>query len=141
MMNISVCTAVLASLIAVASSLASEGVIHNETVWRDSDGNEVWCNGGHMIRQAGVFYWVGYDTGPGRWPWRINLYSSPDLATWTFENTVIRREGEFADMGWAGRPALLHCRATGRYVIVFEADSPRRWERHQVGFAVCDRID
>jgi hypothetical protein len=141
MMNMSICTVVLAPLIALTSSLASEGVIHNETVWRDTDGNEIWCNGGHMIRQAGVFYWLGYDTGPGRWPWRINLYSSSDLARWTFENTVIRREGEFADMGWAGRPALLHCLATGRYVIVFEADSPRRWKRHKVGFAVCDRID
>jgi hypothetical protein len=36
---------------------------------------------------------------------------------------------------------LLHCPATGKYVIVFEADSPSQWRRHKVGFAVCDRID
>ena len=68
-------------------------------------------------------------------------YSSRNLADWKFENTVIRMKGKFADMGWAGRPALLHCKATGKYIIVFEADSPRQWKRHKVGFAVCDRID
>ena len=29
-------------------------------------------------------------------------------------------------------------RDTGKYVIVFEADSPRQWKRHRVGFTVCD---
>ncbi|MCY2951187.1 MAG: family 43 glycosylhydrolase [Planctomycetota bacterium] len=120
---------------------AGDGVIHNDTVWRDTAGNEIWCNGGHMIREGNLFYWVGYETGPGHWPWKINLYSSRNLADWKFENTVIRMEGKFADMGWAGRPALLHCKATGKYIIVFEADSPRQWKRHKVGFAVCDRID
>jgi len=39
------------------------------------------------------------------------------------------------------RPGLLHNRANGKYIIIFEADSPRRWPRHKVGFAACDRID
>jgi len=138
------CTAVAAFLGALLGpiwSFAGDGVIHNDTVWRDTAGNEIWCNGGHMIREGDLFYWVGYDTGPGHWPWKINLYSSRNLADWKFENTVIRMEGKFADMGWAGRPALLHCKATGKYIIGFEADSPRQWKRHKVGFAVCDRID
>ena len=120
---------------------ANGGMIQNETVWHDTAGNEIWCNGGHIVREADVFHWVGYDTGPGRWPWRINLYSSRNLADWKFENTVIRMEGPFARLGWAGRPGLLHCRATRKYVIIFEADSPRQWKRHKVGFAVCDRIN
>ena len=121
--------------------LRSTAMIQNETVWHDTAGNEIWCNGGHIVREGEVFYWVGYDTGPGRWPWRINLYSSRNLTDWKLENTVIRMEGAFARMGWAGRPALLHCPATGKYVIVFEADSPSQWQRHKVGLAVCDRID
>jgi beta-xylosidase len=117
-----------------------EGVIRNGTSWRDTAGKEIWSNGGHIIREGDVFYWVGYDTGPRR-PCKVNLYSSRNLADWTFESTAMRREGKFAHLGWAGRPALLHCAAAGKYVIVFEADSPRRWRRHKVGFAVCDRID
>jgi len=132
---------IVLSILFAASARADDGAIHNDTPWRDTAGNEIWCNGGHIIREGDVFYWVGYDTGPGRWPWKINLYSSRNLADWTFENTTIRMDGKFADMGWAGRPALLHCKATGKYIIVFEADSPRKWKRHKVGFGVCDRID
>jgi hypothetical protein len=124
-----------------ATLMAQEGVIRNDAVWRDTAGNEIWCNGGHIIREGDLFYWVGYDTAPGHWPWKINLYSSRDLAAWKLENTVISREGKFGRMGWAGRPGLLHNQATGKYIIIFEADSPQQWQRHKVGFAVCDRID
>jgi hypothetical protein len=68
------------------------------------------------------------------------LYSSKNLADWKFENNIIRKQGPFGILGWAGRPAILHNRKTGKYVVVFEADS-RQWERHKVGFAVCDTID
>jgi len=134
-------TLLLAGLLASPASRATEGTVQNDTVWRDTAGNEMWCNGGQILQEGDTFCWVGYDTGPGRWPWRINLYSSRNLADWTFESTVIRMEGRFGNFGWAGRPGLLHCPATGRYVIVFEADSPRQWKRHRVGFAVCDRIN
>ncbi len=133
--------AILFGLFGLALGWARDGVIQNDSVWRDTAGNEIWCNGGHLIREGGVFYWVGYDTGPGHWPWRINLYSSTNLADWKSENAVIHMEGKFARMGWAGRPAVLHCPTTGKYVIVFEADSPQQWKRHKVGFAVGDRID
>jgi len=129
-----------AGLLVPTSSSAGDGVIHNDTIWHDTAGNEIWSNGGHIVHEGDLFYWVGYDTGPGRWPWRINLYSSRNLADWKFENTVIRMEGKFASLGWAGRPGLLHCPATGKYVIILEADSPQQWKRHKVGFAVCDRI-
>lgn len=135
----------LAMALIVAGSLWPQhvvgGAIRNGTVWRDTAGNEIWCNGGHILEEDGVFHWVGYDTGPGRWPWKINLYSSKDLTVWQDRGAVIQREGGFADLGWAGRPGLLHCQATGRYVVIFEADSPGQWERHKVGFAVSDRID
>lgn len=139
----------LLGLMALAGWLPADGrcretglaVIRNGVPWTDAAGHEIWCNGGHMIRVEDRFYWVGYDTGPGRWPWRINLYSSADLALWNFENTIIRHQGPFRELGWAGRPAMLYCPRTGRYVILFEADSPSQWERHKVGFAVCDRID
>lgn len=36
----------------------SPGIIQNDTVWRDTAGNEIWCNGGHIIREGDVFYWA-----------------------------------------------------------------------------------
>ena len=40
-------------------AFAGDGIIHNDTVWRDTAGSEIWCNGGHVIREGGLFYWVG----------------------------------------------------------------------------------
>jgi hypothetical protein len=119
---------------------AQDGVIHNDTVWHDTAGQEIWCNGGHLIREGDRFYWVGYETRPRTGFRNIKLYSSTNLADWTFENDILRGQGPLSILGWAGRPGLLHNRATKNYVILFEADSPQ-WERHKVGFARCDTID
>jgi hypothetical protein len=115
------------------------GTIRNDTVWKDTNGNEIWCNGGHMIRQGHIFYWVGYETKPRTGFRSIKLYSSTNLADWKFENNILKPEGPFAILGWAGRPGLLHNRSTGKYVLIIEADS-RQWERHKVGFAQCDTV-
>jgi hypothetical protein len=118
---------------------AEEGVIRNDSIWRDTDGQEIWCNGGHMIREGDTFYWVGYETRPRTGFRNIKLYSSTNLADWRFENNILRNEGPLSILGWAGRPGLLHNQATKKYVVIFEADS-RQWERHKVGFACCETI-
>jgi hypothetical protein len=133
------CAALFAAALAAGPLVAADGVIENGTVWHDTDGREIWSNGGHIIRQGDTFYWVGYETAPRRW-WTIRLYSSTNLADWRFRNDIVKHEGPFAVLGWAGRPALLHHRAGGSYVVVFEADS-RQWQRHKVGFARCDTVD
>lgn len=118
---------------------AEKAVICNDTVWRDTSGQEIWCNGGHMIREGDTFYWVGYETRPRTGFRNIKLYSSANLVDWKFENNILRNEGPLSILGWAGRPGLLHNRITKKYVVIFEADS-RQWERHKVGFACCDTI-
>jgi hypothetical protein len=105
------------------------GTIRNNAVWKDTDGNEIWCNGGHMVREGDRFYWVGYETRPRTGFRSIKLYSSANLADWKFENDIL-----------SGRPGLLHNRSTKKYVLIIEADS-RQWERHKVGFAKCDTIN
>lgn len=127
-----------AVLFVVGWTAFADSIIRNDTIWRDTEGNEIWCNGGHMIREGDTFYWVGYETVPRR-AWNIKLYSSRNLTDWRFENDIIQKQGPFSILGWAGRPALLHNRKTGKYVVIFEADSAR-WKRHKVGFAVCDTI-
>ena len=114
------------------------GVIENGKVWRDTGGNEIWCNGGQILREGDAFYWVGYDIGPGR-PWDIKLYSSPDLTDWKFRGTIIGAKA-WGGIGWKGRPGLAHSRKAGKYVVIFEADS-KEWFRHKVGYASCDTID
>jgi len=115
------------------------GTIRNDTVWRDIHDNEIWCNGGHMISEGDTFYWVGYETKPRMGLGNIKLYSSANLADWKFENNILRNEGPQSILTWAGRPALLYNRRTGKYVLVFEASS-KQWHRHKVGFASCRTI-
>jgi hypothetical protein len=138
------CQTVAVLMVALCCSLpvlsAEEAVICNDTVWRDTSGQEIWCNGGHMIREADTFYWVGYETRPRTGFRNIKLYSSTNLADWKFENNILRNEGPLSLLGWAGRPGLLHNRVAKKYVVIFEADS-RQWERHKVGFACCAAID
>jgi hypothetical protein len=134
---------IVAALVIVCCSVtllpAEQGVIHNDTLWRDTGGQEIWCNGGDMIREGDKFYWVGYETRPRTGFRNIKLYWSANLADWTFENNILRNEGPLSILGWAGRPGLLHNRNTKKYVVLFEADS-RQWERHKVGFACCDTV-
>jgi len=119
---------------------AEKAVICNDTVWRDTTDQEIWCNGGHMIQKGDRFYWVGYETRPRTGFRNIKLYSSANLADWKFENNILQNKGPLAILGWAGRPGLLVNRTTKKYVVIFEADS-QQWERHKVGFACCDAID
>ena len=118
----------------------TNGIIRNGIIWYDKSGNEIWCNGGHMIRKGNTFYWVGYETRPELHLWNTRLYSSNNLVDWKFENNILRRKGKFAILVWAGRPGILYNSATQRYVVIFEAGS-KDWYRHKVGFASCDTIN
>ena len=138
------CKPILSLLVLLCCSLqvlsGKESVIHNDTIWYDTSGNEIWCNGGHMIREGNTFYWVGYETKPRTGFRNIKLYSSINLADWKFENNILRNQGPLSILGWAGRPGMLYNRANKKYVVLFEADS-QKWERHKVGFACCNTID
>lgn len=110
----------------------------NGEVWKDSDGNEIWCNGGQMLVEGGTYWWVGYETAR-KHPGAIRLYSSADLHTWRSHGILIAKTGEFAKFGWTGRPGLVR-NASGQYVIIFEADCRDEWFRHKVGYAISDAI-
>jgi hypothetical protein len=111
--------------------LAENGVILNGRIWHDTNGHQMWCNGGHMIQQGEKFYWVGYETKPHTGFRNIKLYSSTNLADWKFENNILRNEDSLTVLSWAGRPALLYNWCTDNYILVFEAGS-ERWYRHKV---------
>ncbi len=132
---------ILAALLfaAGASGAAARGAVENGKVWRDTAGKEIWCNGGQMLREGNTFYWVGYDCGPRR-KWRIRMYSSKDLVNWKFENNIFEKAPGIPDFVWAGRPGILHNRKTGKYVMLFEAETGKYF-RHKVGYAVCEKVN
>jgi len=44
-MKIPACSVILAGLLVAGNARSSEGIIRNDTVWRDTAGDEMWCNG------------------------------------------------------------------------------------------------
>ena len=134
---------ILAALVCVSGPVFSEKistrVIVNGTPWLDTQGNEIWCNGGQTLQKGDTWYWVGYDTGPGR-EWSIKLYSSKNLVDWKFLRILLAKGPGVPEFKWAGRPGLLYNRKTRRYIILFESETGQ-WFRHKVGYASCDRID
>lgn len=122
----------------VRTSDGASGIV-NGAVWLDTAGNEIWCNGGQTILVDGTWYLVGYDCGPGR-EWRIRMYSSTDLMQWKFEGNIFEPKPGVPKWKWAGRPGILHNRKTGKFVMLFEAETGEYF-RHKVGYATCDRVN
>ncbi|MFD7860244.1 hypothetical protein ACFV6B_39110 [Streptomyces microflavus] len=52
--------------------------IANDTVWTDTDGNEILAQGGNLLEVGSMYYWVGQKLVSGE-PKAVNLYSSTDL--------------------------------------------------------------
>jgi hypothetical protein len=70
----------------------------------DTKGDRLYAGGANMWRENGTFWLVGEGrkTEPGVCSACINLYSSPDLAAWTFEACVLKNADVVA-------PGALRC--------------------------------
>ena len=94
-------------------------VITNGVLWRDTNGNVVQAHGAGFLYQNGTWYMIGEDRSE---PWSpdVNMYSSPDLVTWTFVGKIIKNGETTPDLGrrrFIERPKLLFCARTGQYVV------------------------
>lgn len=53
--------------------------------WKDTGGNKIDAHGGGIVKENRTFYWIGGSLGSSG---ETNLYSSPDLVTWTSHGAV-----------------------------------------------------
>ena len=93
----------------------SDTVIVNDTVWKDTDGNEVVAGfGGHITKVGDTYYWVGTDPRPT--DGSVRLYSSKTLGSnsWKLETVVEKRKSRLGRRNCT----LVHCPTTDRFVIV-----------------------
>ncbi len=93
----------------------SDTVIVNDTVWKDTDGNEVVAGfGGHITKVGDTYYWVGTDPRPT--DGSVRMYSSRTLgsSTWKLETMVEKRKPGLGRRNCT----LIHCPTTDRFVIV-----------------------
>jgi hypothetical protein len=90
---------------------AAPQTIVNNSVWRDTSGNEVLAQGGSMIQIGSTFYWYGYDTSGAD----VRLYTSTDLKNWIHGGIMVNGSG------WRGRPDVIYNSSTAKYVMLTEA--------------------
>lgn len=88
------------------------GTITNDVLWYDTEGNEIYCQGGGILEDNGTFYWVGASKGLPEQD--AYLYSSTNLQDWKAEGKVL----DASDLGrnFIFRPSILKNR-WGQYVI------------------------
>lgn len=138
------------ALAACGAARAAPQLIRPGAVWPDDRGQHVQAHGGGIIKVGQTYYWFGEyrakDNDPAlRY---VGCYSSPDLAHWTFRNTVLRqRDPEHFGPDWVlERPKVFYNAPTKRFVMYMHIDGPVAGEPGayrlaRVGVAVCDTID
>ena len=123
-------------------------------VWRDTDGAPIQAHGGGILRANDTFYWYGENKNApnnrradGTPAERVDVigvscYSSRDLRRWKNEGVVLaaRPDDPAHDLHPSQvfeRPKVIHCPATGKFVLWAHVDSPD-YKKASVGVAVAD---
>ena len=108
--------------------------INNDTIWYDTSGNEIKCQGGSILKVGSTYYWYGMeliggstgqgnDAGVGAWNFQhCKVYSSTDLKNWTFQANVLSPGAptELSSSDWVGRPNIFYNATTAKYVLITE---------------------
>ncbi|MEV6855170.1 family 43 glycosylhydrolase [Streptomyces microflavus] len=124
-----------------AHAAEPSSVIANDTVWKDTDGNEILAQGGNVLKVGSTYYWVGQKLVSGQ-PKAVNLYSSTDLENWTFERAILEQDGSEPYLTaplWLGRPQLAR-RPDGTFVVMAEVNDGDR-NRNRILFATSATVD
>ena len=127
-------TALLAAAAVAARAAAPEdAVLRPGAALFDTDGNRLYAGGANIWAENGTFYLVGEGrkTLSGVCSECLNLYSSQDLAAWTFEACVLRNEDVVAPVAKPGnwrmeRPKIFRCPANNEWRMWFHCDTPVR---------------
>lgn len=129
--------------------------IQNNEFWKDTDGNPIYSQGGGVFKYGDTYYWYGvkYDGAVAYYnsPTKtytdkfraITVYSSRDLANWTFENEIATADtkvwmptatdvaGDYYsriktldEASWLGRIGVSYNENTGKYVLFAQFKTP-----------------
>lgn len=109
----------LLPLLLVAATMPVLAQICNGETWFDTQGHPVQAHGGNITAYAGRWWLIGEDRS-GPWKPDVNLYSSTDMTTWSFEGKIIQNHVTHPELGVSRmieRPKLLHNQRTGKFIV------------------------
>ncbi|SDS30011.1 Ricin-type beta-trefoil lectin domain-like [Paenibacillaceae bacterium GAS479] len=104
---------------------AAPAAIVNNTNWFDTDGNQIWAQGGWVMQEGNTFYWYGVDYSVANQK-KVNLYTSTDMATWDYQGNVVDfsgfvdASGGYSGNDWLGRPVVAYNSVNNNYVMIIE---------------------
>lgn len=115
----------LAALLAVP--IAHSARIDNNSIWRDTEGQEIKAQGGCILEDGKVFHWIGPAFEGENFHFHaLNHYSSADLQSWKKLPPILTPDMPgltavpISPTSWVGRPWVMK-RAAGDYVMWIEA--------------------
>jgi len=117
--------------------MTTPGTIRTAELFIDDRGIVAQLHGIGIQRVGDLWYAWGEDKTSGDRFSAIACYSSPDLASWTFEgNALVCGEGDLSEDRIVERPKALR-RPDGRWVMLLHIDSAD-YSDARVGFAIAD---
>jgi hypothetical protein len=111
--------------------------------WYDTNGNIVHAVEGGIMKVGNLYYLWGMDRSQNNYTFRgVNMYSSPDLKTWTFVNTILSNAShpDIASGSVVERPKLLHNTSTGQFVLWVHYEGWNAYATSEVGYATSSTI-
>ena len=115
--------------------------ITNGLLWKDDNGNAVQAHGSGYIKVGDTWYMVGEDRNSGGVG--VNMYSSKDLVTWTFENKIISQntcEQLANGERFIERPKIIYNEKTKKYVVWLHYEG-EAYAPAEAGVFYCDKIN
>lgn len=104
------------------AAIAATNLIDNESVWHDTNGNEIFAQGGGIIKVESTWHWFGPQFNPSSFS-AINHYTSTDLIHWSKQAPALAPGMSgipFSSTSWVGRPWVMWNPNTNLYVMVVE---------------------
>lgn len=135
------CLLACVGVAAAAGATPEDTLIRSGVPWFDTDGNRMYAGGANLYVENGTYYMVG----EGRKAYldlssQFSLYSSPDLATWTYHGPALTNTSILAPQPGPyrmERPKLFKCANTSKYVLWFHCDTAP-FSMQSVGVAEAD---
>ncbi|SKC64812.1 RICIN domain-containing protein [Ohtaekwangia koreensis] len=134
---------VLMMTISSLSNVNAQSTFYPGGDWYDINGNIVQAVEGGIMQIGGLYYLWGMDRSQNNYRFRgVNLYSSPDLKTWTFVNTILSRTShpDLDNDAVVERPKLLHNTNTGQYILWVHYEGWNAYSTAEVGYATSSTI-
>ncbi len=127
-------------------------------LWNDTEGNPIQSHFGSIFYDLGVYYWIGqnyiggttipkgsFQNQPFTWNFNagLSIYSSTDLYNWKLESIVLNETSYepgnlLQPLNLIGRPNIIKCEMTGKYILFGVLLSPDFQTINDVIWAVSD---